>query len=245
MCIQEDDSEFSATPRLVAALRNHHIFEAVAEDPLRIERSVRPAWQVFIREETRIRLASWAFTMDSCFAIMFNSCPLITSSEMQTGFPCREDVFEAESEAAFDTLVSCRNPRFHRTPAQTFKDILLDDCNPEAYIDVDATGLGIVICALQSQTMIARHWSLLPATQSIILRTADRWEQLWHSLTDRDGSEEPPLKGFTKNNEELCSFVRMLVRAGNIEVPGCRYTRIQPTDDIGHLNQFLKRFGAV
>ncbi|SMQ54939.1 unnamed protein product [Zymoseptoria tritici ST99CH_3D7] len=199
----------------------------------------------FVREETRIRLASWAFIMDSCFAIMFNSCPLITISEMQTGFQCREDVFEAESEAAFDTLVSYRNLRSRHTPAQIFKDILLDGWTPEAYANIDATGLGIVICALQSQTMIARHWSLLPATQSTILRTADRWEQLWHSLTERDGSEGPPLKGFTKNNEELCSFVRMLIRAGNAEVTGCRYTTIQPTDDIGHLNQFLKRFGAV
>ncbi|SMY28595.1 unnamed protein product [Zymoseptoria tritici ST99CH_1A5] len=232
-------------PRLVAALRNHEIFEAVGEHPLQINRSVQPAWQEFIREETRIRLASWAFIMDSCFAIMFNSCPLITISELQVDFPCREDVFEAESEAAFNDLVSCRNLRSRHAPAQIFKDILLDDWTPEAYINVDATGLGIVICALQSQTMTARHWSLLPTTQTIILRAADRWEQLWHSLTDRDGSEEPPLKGFTKNNEELCSFVRMLVRAGNIEVPGCRYTRIQPTDDIGHLNQFLKRFGAV
>ncbi|KJX93131.1 hypothetical protein TI39_contig4389g00005 [Zymoseptoria brevis] len=265
-CLALPSTELNSFARTVFDIAEEHIFDAptlqhlhdgttsyedveVLQAALVIEiiqnGTNDPAWQVFVREETRVRLATWALIMDSCFAIMFNSCPLITISEIQTDFPCREDVFEAESEAAFNTLMPCRIPEVRHKPAQTFKDILTDYWTPEAYENVDATGLGVVICALQSRTMTARHWSLLPATQTITLRAADRWERLWHSLTDRDDSKGPPLKGFTKNNEELCSFVRMLVRAGDVEVPSCRYTTIQPTDDIGHLNQFLKTFGTV
>lgn len=77
--------------------------------------------------DTKTRLAIWSFVMDSCFAIMFNSCPLLTLGELSIDFPCRNDIFEAETAAEYEYLTMFDSPELRwKTPSQLIKDLLQD-----------------------------------------------------------------------------------------------------------------------
>jgi hypothetical protein len=213
--------------------------------------------------DSLLSLAIWAFIMDSCFSIMFNSCPLLSLTELQFDFSYHEDLFEAETASMYEQLVSSADPSIPRkATAQIFQSLFEDIESRFNGAYVTPTHLGLIICgtyliqnletsqvedsnsklAVQSQTMAARHWNLLPATSTLILRAADRWEELWRSAISCRTPGDPPLRGFTNMNVDLCHFVRMIVRAGGTETPGCRYTRLEATDDIRDLNDFLRIF---
>ncbi|KAF7906168.1 hypothetical protein EAF00_000447 [Botryotinia globosa] len=55
-------------------------------------------------------LAIWSFVIGSCFAIMFNSCALLTLGELSIDFPCRNDIFEAETAAEYEHLAMFDSP---------------------------------------------------------------------------------------------------------------------------------------
>lgn len=63
-------------------------------------------WQAFIREESCIRLANSTFLTDTLWPMFFNNPPAMTLLEMSGDMPCGQEVWEAESEDAFEAAWS-------------------------------------------------------------------------------------------------------------------------------------------
>ncbi|TGO07850.1 hypothetical protein BTUL_0242g00150 [Botrytis tulipae] len=104
-------------------------------------------WQSFYSQEIRTRLAICSFVIDSCFAIMFNSCPLLTLGQLSINFPCRNDIFEAETAAEYEHLTMFDSPELRwRTPSQLTKDLLQDTWTNSSRGHVTAMHLMVTIC---------------------------------------------------------------------------------------------------
>lgn len=93
--------------------------------------------------------------MDSCFALMFNSCPLVAIAELNTNFPCRDEEFEVETAAEYEPFVAddcLESP--HQTPAQLTRDLLHDAWENIARQHITATHLGIAMCGMYTLSPI-------------------------------------------------------------------------------------------
>ncbi|THV47489.1 hypothetical protein BGAL_0307g00130 [Botrytis galanthina] len=203
----------------------------------------QPKWQSFHSQEIRTRLAICSFFIDSCFAIMFNSYPLLTLGELSIEFPCRNDIFEAETAAEYEHLTMFDSPELRwKTPSQLIKDLLQDTWTGSSLEHVTAMHLMVTICALQSLVMTLRCSLVLEATGAAILRAADRWEDLWRTVTEGSKTRTMTGQGFVEHSDELCWLVRTLVQQGQLKVPDCRYTHILPTDNIKDFHDFLCRY---
>ncbi|KAH9204381.1 hypothetical protein DL95DRAFT_496564, partial [Leptodontidium sp. 2 PMI_412] len=227
-------------PRYIAALKSCGLFQAAGEVLEQTLESGQSKWKSFVSKEVRKRLAVWAFVMDSCFAAMFNSCPLTAIAELKVASPCCDEVFEAETAAEYE-MIDCPESS-HQTVLEFTKDLLRDTWIDDIHKPPTAMHLMVTILALQSLTMTSRYSCLLQDTEGAILRAADRWEDLWHTVTEENRPEEPPLQGFVRHSKELSWFVRKLVHAGNLEVPNCRYTQVEPTDNIQDFHDFLCKY---
>jgi len=231
-------------PSYIAALRSHGLFEPASEGRADTLDTVESKWHSFISKESRKRLAIWAFNLDSCFAVIFNSCPLLTIAELNIDFPCQEVIFDIETAAEYEKLTTsdCSKSSCHpRSPSQFMKILLHNTWIEDSHKYVTVWHLMVIMCALQSLSMSSRYSFLLSETESTILRATHRWEKLWLNLSEGNKPGSPLWQGFVKHTEELCWFVRKLAHLGHPDAPDCRYRRIEPTDNIMDLHDFICR----
>jgi hypothetical protein len=87
-------------PTLLAVLRKSGVV-GLKHEPHQREIS----WNEFIHRETCIRVASWTFTNDSLMGLFCNHPPAMTVKEITGHFPCRSELWEADSSAAFQRYI--------------------------------------------------------------------------------------------------------------------------------------------
>ena len=63
-------------------------------------------WTMFVRKESRIRLAHWAFINDGWFTLFSNHPPAMTFFDMTGHLPCRDELWNADRAASFESLRS-------------------------------------------------------------------------------------------------------------------------------------------
>ncbi|TGO50934.1 hypothetical protein BOTNAR_0374g00040 [Botryotinia narcissicola] len=166
-------------PWYIAALRSYELFQVSGIHSLDDSITGQSKWQSFYSQEIRTR------------------CPLLTLWELSINFPCRNDIFEAETAAEYEHLAMFDSPELRwKTPSQLIKDLLQDTWTNSSRGHVTAMHLMVTICALQSLVMTLRCSLVLEATGAAILRAADRWEDLWRTVTEGSKTRTMTGQGF-------------------------------------------------
>lgn len=83
-------------PLLVLSLRHFGL--------TRMKHDEAEDWRTFIKQETRIRLSTWTFFMDSLLTLFCNNPPSMSHAETLGHLPCSQALWDVGSEEAFNQL---------------------------------------------------------------------------------------------------------------------------------------------
>lgn len=111
----------------------------------------------------RNRLAIWAFNLDSCFAVMYNSCPLLAIAELNIDFPCQEAIFDAETATEYEKLTTSDYPESSdqpRSPSQSMKILLHNTWSEKSLNYATAWDLMVVMCGTYKVKYLGSYFIL-------------------------------------------------------------------------------------
>ncbi|KAL2021720.1 hypothetical protein VTK56DRAFT_6663 [Thermocarpiscus australiensis] len=199
-------------PALVAAVRALGLTAAKHS-----QTGERPDWGQFIRDETRIRLATWTLLADWQQSGVHHLPPLMTVHEMNGDLPCLNELWEANDAAEFEAVVAARGKGCWRRSAslRLCVDALMGDHwsgvehFPLSHVSIH--DLNLLIFALHSVIACARLMTLLRSSASAILRALDRWQELWRATAGTLDAEHLRRSGFVRHSGELHWLARKLV----------------------------------
>ncbi|KAM5355147.1 hypothetical protein ACJ41O_001793 [Fusarium nematophilum] len=229
-------------PVVVATLRRFGVIGAGHGLPLR-----EMTWPEFIYQETCARVVAWTWSHDSMLTLFFNSPPVITIGEMAGRVPCADELWDAESEAVFET----RRARLGTECVLSIREAvsgLLGDVWTESIV-ARYDGLGIpnlyhLISALQT-VIYNNHTAMLPASSSAaVLRAVDRWTLLWADAIDKIPADELKWLGVSRNAYEgalLCK--RMIEVIGTEEAKESGYLQRIVRYDTTDFHEFIRKYG--
>ncbi|KAH0423216.1 isoflavone reductase [Colletotrichum camelliae] len=225
---------FKRLPLLVFCLR-HFGFTRMKHDQAE-------DWQTFIRQETRVRLSTWTFFMDSLLTLFCNTPPSMSHSETLGHLPCNQGLWDAGSEEAFtqlrfeaghefvclgDLTVGLMQDEWPMEPVPPFDRLTLHHLNA-------------VVVALQPIIFNLHTFSLHDTGRINLLRALDRWTTLWNAAAH---PKEPGSLGVERNSPGLALLSRRIIEATGTEAARqCEYLQRVPKHDFSDLHRFIREY---
>ncbi|KAK8101855.1 C2H2 transcription factor [Apiospora kogelbergensis] len=144
-------------PSLISAMRRLE-FIGCRHDP-------SEDWHSFIRREQVVRLVTWAFCVDCLATLACNNPPIFSLLEMSGDLPCDPKIWDADSESAFELVVSSQKWRGKTYCLKTLMSWFLDDQarGQEEWENLTLFHLHIIMCAHDIQ----------PARQPVFAATVE------------------------------------------------------------------------
>ncbi|KAK3301711.1 uncharacterized protein B0T15DRAFT_544421 [Chaetomium strumarium] len=169
-----------------------------------------PDWSVFVRDETRIRIAMWTILADWQQTGLFHIPGLMTVHEMTGDMPCSTELWEARDAAEFEALVAAKGKGCWRRSA-SLRDCM-DALMAESWSgmcrfplkDLSPMDLHILTFAFHSIIGTARFMSLLQTSIPALRRATDRWQELWRAVTAQLDAEQLRMSGIVRHSGEFC-----------------------------------------
>ncbi|KAF2008799.1 hypothetical protein BU24DRAFT_91721 [Aaosphaeria arxii CBS 175.79] len=225
-------------PELIASMRSLGFTEI-----RRVHRPVDVEWDVFIAEETRIRLVAGMFVVDSMIVLFLNNPPHITLSEMSSDLPYPDALFEASSAAHFKR-VACQSSQ---SPSRSLCGLMMallrdgwhwsDDLR---FASMNPKTMLLLIFAINSAIFVARTSLLSSSSSQSLYRALDRWKDLWDDMNSNEEIDHSQFVGFTKHCLELWWLGRKLVDKMSKGDVGEEYMKATPKDSFTALHEFIR-----
>ncbi|KAK3296384.1 uncharacterized protein B0H64DRAFT_475198 [Chaetomium fimeti] len=175
-------------------------------------------WERWVREETRIRIATWTFVGDWQQGGVTHQPGLATIHEMTGDLPSLPDLWEANDATEFKAAIAANGPGCWRRTAslRDCADALMAESwsgsegFPLKYISL--LDLYFLVTAIQVMIAISRLVSVLQTTIPAIERATDRWQELWRASVIRLDAEELRTSGLVRHCGEYCWLARALLK---------------------------------
>ncbi|KAL3293656.1 transcription factor [Colletotrichum asianum] len=225
---------FKRLPLLVFSLRHFGL--------TRMKHDEAENWRTFIKQETRIRLSTWTFFMDSLLTLFCNNPPSMSHAETLGHLPCSQALWDAGSEGAFiqlrldtvhefvclgDLTVGLMQNEWPIEPVPPFDRLTLHHLNA-------------VIVALQPIIFNLHTFSLHDTGRINWLRALDRWTTLWNAATR---PKQPGSLGVERNSPGLALLSRKIIEVTGIDTAGqCEYLKRVPKHDFSDLHRFIREY---
>ncbi|KAF0328749.1 isoflavone reductase [Colletotrichum asianum] len=225
---------FKRLPLLVFSLRHFGL--------TRMKHDEAENWRTFIKQETRIRLSTWTFFMDSLLTLFCNNPPSMSHAETLGHLPCSQALWDAGSEGAFiqlrldtvhefvclgDLTVGLMQNEWPIEPVPPFDRLTLHHLNA-------------VIVALQPIIFNLHTFSLHDTGRINWLRALDRWTTLWNAATR---PQQPGSLGVERNSPGLALLSRKIIEVTGIDTAGqCEYLKRVPKHDFSDLHRFIREY---
>ncbi|KAJ4985110.1 hypothetical protein SVAN01_09413 [Stagonosporopsis vannaccii] len=231
-------------PHLIAAVRASGLFAYRRKYPF--TGPDRPEWQLFVLDEVRVRLAVWTFMTDSLLATFFNNPPQVAISEMTVDLPYAECLYKAETALEFKRVASTQ---VSGSPTETLFELVSSvllpsksDALAQAKKHLTAPNMLVLICALQSVLTASRMNFLTPATVESLLRSLNRWKELWDVLCMSSSSGSEVYEGFERHAGEYWWLAQTILSVELSEDKSCRYIQPVPSDSVEDLHNFIRKY---
>ncbi|KAF4960239.1 hypothetical protein FSARC_10527 [Fusarium sarcochroum] len=204
-------------PTLVASLRKSGMIGLKHQSqPLEI------TWESFIHRETCIRVVSWTFVNDSLMTLFCNNPPTMAVKEMTGHFPCHSELWEADSNIAFQKRAQ--------------QDLLRP--YPSSYNEA-------------MEGLLAEEWTFSTResfrrlnTSDLFLLTLDRWNSLWTGAFARISADEKSWLGIARHTPEVAALSRKIVElSGTGEAKSSAYMQCVATYDTAIFHEFVQTYG--
>ncbi|KAH6951223.1 hypothetical protein BKA56DRAFT_605853 [Ilyonectria sp. MPI-CAGE-AT-0026] len=237
---------FRRTPCLVATTRMSGLFGAKH----RVQDHSEIAWDVFLFDELCIRIGLWTFLSDGILALFFGSLPQVSISDMTGQLPCREDLFEAETAAEFQRLMSL-DPRagLAQSPFDLTLHLLSNKGSEEDSVRMaqitSASHLTVGIWAIISIVMTSRLNLVVEMSAQTILSATDKWKDLWNIVAERDFKADVQQSGLTRHTTAYWWLTRTFLKIVLMKDYSSPYMQNSPTDSVENLHNFIKTYRSL
>ncbi|KAJ4217212.1 hypothetical protein NW759_009159 [Fusarium solani] len=209
----------------------------------------KTTWSQFIEHETRIRLVTWAFINDSLLTLFCSHPPSITVKEMCGSLPCRNELWEAASQNAFEELQRGMqtNPTSPSSFSHAVSALLSEewtDSIAASFQQLGPPNLHHIMLAFQS--LIFNHrTSMLPASSSdILLRALNRWTPIWDAAMQQIPVDDRKWLGVSRYSPEVAIISKRMIEVGGTEEgKNSPYLQCVGTYDMVAFHQFIRTYG--
>ncbi|KAL2131977.1 hypothetical protein VTI74DRAFT_4378 [Chaetomium olivicolor] len=178
----------------------------------------RVDWRRWVRDETRIRIATWTALADWQQCGMWHMPGMMTVHEMTGDMPSLPELWEANDAAEFEAVMASKGKDCWRRTAS------LAECM-EALMAGSWSGiegfplkglsmldLFIFISTLHPMIGAARLMCLLRTNISAFQRATDRWQELWQTITAQLNDKQLLMSGFVRHSGEFCWMAKALLQ---------------------------------
>ncbi|KAJ9133410.1 hypothetical protein NKR23_g10799 [Pleurostoma richardsiae] len=231
-------------PALVDALRRRGMLSTKLCSP-----TLPADWQAFVHRESWIRLTTCVFFTDALMALLCNSPPATTVSEMSGDLPCPDELWDANCSSSFEAE---RNRGELVLQSPCVKDFLTDLLEDEWTDAMTAIYQRLTVWHLYSGIGVFQfvlfnyRTNMLPKSfASVLLRALDRWDRLWAVAMDRVAPDQQGWLGVSKYAPEFALISRRIIEASITEEGRCsKYLQCTAEFDLQVFHEFILQHGA-
>ncbi|TDZ19543.1 Transcriptional regulator MET32 [Colletotrichum orbiculare MAFF 240422] len=208
-------------------------------------------YESFVRNESRIRLATWLALADWQQSGMFNVPSMITPSEMTCGLPCPLELWDSKDASEYFELAQRHdlNPARRIVSVKHCIDALMSDhfngMGNFPFQDVNGSDLQILIFGINSMVLSSNLMGVLPSCQHSILRAVSRWESMWEAVRGRMDPAVLEKSGMVRYNTELGWAARQIIKVAISGDRSSAYMQKVGHDSLVELHEFVRQYRDV
>lgn len=170
-------------------------------------------WADFVNKETRVRLMSYIFVVDTEFAMFHNLPPRVAIAELNLDILSSEHCFSATTaDSCWGALQAdtAYRPKGLAALIAKFLGKYWDDASCQEAEALSILSLFIVILALHQVLWLSKHSALGQESAAPMRRALSRWKDAWDVQRSRTTTEEWQALGFMRNAPEFWWLARVL-----------------------------------
>ncbi|KAL0943188.1 transcription factor, partial [Colletotrichum truncatum] len=205
-------------------------------------------YEDFVRNETRIRLATWLALADWQQCGMSNAPPTMTPAEMTCDLPCPLELFDAKDADEYFEVAQTKglDPSRRIVSVRHCVDALMSDSwkgmESFPFEDITATDLQILIFGINAMVASANLMGILSSSSHNILRAVSRWEDMWDTVRERMGPAKFEKSGMVRYNTELCWAAKVIVKIAIAGDRSSAYMQKVGHDSLVELHEFVRQY---
>ncbi|GKT58072.1 transcription factor [Colletotrichum tofieldiae] len=225
-------------------------------------------YEDFVRNETKIRLATWTALGDWQQSGMFNSPPMITPAELTCDLPSPLELWDAKDSTEYFEAAHALGLDGSRriSSVKLCIDALMRETwgglGSFPFQDINGSDLQLLIFgmffqamdhspkilrnltrpALNGMLLSANLMGVLPASAHSILRAVSRWEAMWESIRGRIDPEAFEKLGMVRYNSELCWAARKIIQVAISGDKSSAYMQKVGHDSLVQLHEFVRQY---
>ncbi|OLN89001.1 Activator of stress genes 2 [Colletotrichum chlorophyti] len=205
-------------------------------------------FEEFIRNESRIRLATWTALGDWEQSGMFNVPPLITPTEMTCSLPAALELWDAKDEAEYFEAAHAQGVDGSRriSSVKHCVDALMSEhwngMGSFPFQDITGSDLQILIFALNGIVLSANLMGLLSSSTQAILRAVSRWELMWETIRSRLDPVAFEKSGLVRYNSELSWAAKKIIQVAISGDKSSAYMQKVGHDSLVQIHEFVRQY---
>ncbi|OIW32849.1 hypothetical protein CONLIGDRAFT_569909 [Coniochaeta ligniaria NRRL 30616] len=225
-------------PALVLAVRHFGLYQT--------RHSPEASLSQFVRNEHRIRTATWITLADWHQSVMFNALPVTAISEVQCDLPCPRKLWDKKDATIEDVEVYRQQKQRSPRCLESLKD-LVETLMGEPWDGIDSfpvnaitmSGLELAIFAISSIATSAHLMSLMPTSAPGLLRAISRWRELWEAVAAQRDHETLQMTAMARYCGEFCCLVQKIVEASGSGKDLPPYLEAAAHDSVAEIHSFI------
>ncbi|KAF9877223.1 hypothetical protein CkaCkLH20_05489 [Colletotrichum karsti] len=205
----------------------------------------------FVRNESRIRLATWMALSDWQQTGMFNVPAMITPAEMTCDLPCPLELWDAKDSQEYFELAQNHglNPARRIVSIKQCMDALMGDSwngmGSFPFQDVNPTDLQILIFAINAMVLTSNLMGVLGPSSQNLMRAISRWEFMWETTRGRMDPGVFERSGMVRYNTELCWAAKKLIKVATAGDKSSAYMQKVGHESLVELHEFVRQYRDI
>ncbi|OHW98341.1 transcription factor, partial [Colletotrichum incanum] len=205
-------------------------------------------YEDFVRNEAKIRLATWTALGDWQQSGMFNSPPMMTPAELTCDLPSPVELWDAKDSTEYFEAAHALGIDGSRriSSVKLCVDALMRETwgglGSFPFQDINGSDLQLLIFALNGMLLSANLMGVLPASAHSILRAVSRWEAMWESIRGRIDPAAFEKIGMVRYNSELCWAARKIIQVAISGDRSSAYMQKVGHDSLVQLHEFVRQY---
>ncbi|KAJ0278553.1 hypothetical protein CBS470a_009727 [Colletotrichum nupharicola] len=205
----------------------------------------------FVRNESRIRLATWMALADWQQTGMFNVPSMISTSEITCDLPCPLELWDASNAEEYYEIANTKgfNPARRIVSLTHCMDALMSDTwngmGSFPFQDINATDLQILIFGINGMVLTANLMGVLGPSTRNLSRAISRWEAMWETIQGRMDPTVFEKSGMVRYNTELCWAAKQIIKVAISGDRSSAYMQKVGHESLVELHEFVRQYRDI
>ncbi|KAF5506651.1 hypothetical protein CGCS363_v005866 [Colletotrichum siamense] len=205
----------------------------------------------FVRNESRIRLATWMALADWQQTGMFNVPSMISTSEITCDLPCPLELWDASNAEEYYEIANTKgfNPARRIVSLKHCMDALMSDTwngmGSFPFQDINATDLQILIFGINGMVLTANLMGVLGPSTRNLSRAISRWEAMWETIQSRMDPTVFEKSGMVRYNTELCWAAKQIIKVAISGDRSSAYMQKVGHESLVELHEFVRQYRDI